>query len=77
LSPGSLRVFGHFDQTRRITGNATPNKADRTLDSPVPESGPQIFTPYRNSKHRLRTEEERELNRQLASVPMWSTRFAW
>ena len=32
----------------------------------MPESEPQIFTPYRNSKHRPRTEEERELNRQLA-----------
>ena len=48
-----------------VLGDAGYHKADRTLDSLPPESGLQIFTPYRNSKHRPRTEEERELNRQL------------
>ena len=51
-----------------VLGDAGYHKADRTLDSPAPESGPQIFTPYRNNKHRPRTEEERELNRELASL---------
>jgi IS5 family transposase len=53
-------------QEQVVLGDAGYHKADRTLDSPAPECGPQIFTPYRNSKHRPRTEEERELNRQLA-----------
>ena len=50
-----------------MLGEAGYHKADRTLDSPAPECRPLIVTPYRNSKHRPRTEEEPELNWQLAA----------
>jgi IS5 family transposase len=51
-----------------VLGDAGYHKKNRTLDSPEPETGPSIVTPYRNTKHRPRTEEERALNRELASI---------
>lgn len=55
------------DDDQVVLGDAGYHKNDRTLDGPVPEHGPQIFTPYRKTAKRPLTEEQRGLNRKLAS----------
>jgi IS5 family transposase len=50
-----------------VLGDAGYHRNDRTLDGPAPEHGPHIFTPYRKTARRPLTEEQRALNRKLAS----------